>query len=84
MQEGMVRSHDLATYLIPGAMDLPDIISCAFQGHEPTGPFGMKGVGEVALNGPLPAIANAVDDACGIRLRHAPFTPERVLMELNQ
>lgn len=44
----------------------------------------MKGVGEVALNIPLPAIANAVDDACGIRLRHAPLISERVQMELNQ
>ncbi len=79
--EGKVRSNDLTTYLIPGAMDLPDIISCAYQGVEDTGPFGMKGVGEVAMNGPLPAIANAVDNACGIRLCHAPLTPGRVLAE---
>jgi len=81
--EGIVRSDDLATYLIPGTMDLPDTVSCAYQGHEATGPFGMKGVGEVAMNGPLPAIANAVDDACGIRLCHAPLTPERVLLALT-
>jgi len=77
--EGTVRSGDLATYLIPGALDLPDVISCAFQGREESGPFGLKGVGEVALNGPLPALANGVADACGVRLRQAPLTPERVL-----
>ena len=77
--EGAVRSGDLATYLIPGALDLPDVISCAFQGREESGPFGLKGVGEVALNGPLPALANGVADACGVRLRQAPLTPERVL-----
>lgn len=82
--EGIVRSNDFATYLIPGALDLPDTVSCAYQGHEVTGPFGMKGVGEVAMNGPLPAIANAVDDACGIRLCHAPLTPERLLSELEK
>ncbi len=81
--EGVVQSRDLATYLIPGALDLPDTVSCAYQGHETTGPFGMKGVGEVALNGPLPAIANAIDDACGIRLCHGPLTPERVLSALT-
>ncbi len=77
--EGTVRSGDLATYLIPTALDLPDVISCAFQGREESGPFGLKGVGEVALNGPLPALANGVADACGVRLRQAPLTPERVL-----
>lgn len=82
-REGIVRSNDFTTYLIPGALDLPDTVSCAYQGHEDTGPFGMKGVGEVAMNGPLPAIANAVDDACGIRLCHAPLTPERVLSALT-
>lgn len=82
-QEGVVQNDDLTTYLIPGALDLPDTISCPFQGHEDTGPFGMKGVGEVAMNGPLPAIANAIDDACGIRLCHAPLTPERVLSALT-
>ena len=82
--EGVVRTNDFATYLIPGAMDLPDTVSCAYQGHEATGPFGMKGVGEVAMNGPLPAIANAIDDACGIRLCHAPLTPERVLSGLEK
>ena len=84
IHEGIVRSGNFATYLMPGALDLPDTVSCAYQGHEPTGPFGMKGVGEVALNGPLPAIANALDDACGIRLCHAPLTPERVLAELEK
>ena len=77
--EGAVRSGDLATYLIPTALDLPDVISCAFQGREESGPFGLKGVGEVALNGPLPALANGVADACGVRLRQAPLTPGRVL-----
>jgi len=81
--EGKVLNGDLSTYLIPGAMDLPDILSVPYHNHEDTGPFGMKGIGEVAMNGPLPAIANAVADACGIRLRHAPLTPVRVLAGLE-
>jgi CO/xanthine dehydrogenase Mo-binding subunit len=51
--------------------------------HEPTGPFGLKGVGEIATNGPAPAVANAVEDACGIRLFRLPMTPERVLLALH-
>lgn len=82
--EGLVRTDNFATYLIPGSMDLPDIVSLAFQVPEATGPFGLKGVGEVAMNGPLPVIANAIANACGIRLCHAPLTPERVLKALEE
>lgn len=82
--EGRVHSDSLATYLIPTAVDLPDIHSCRLEGAEATGPFGLKGVGEVAMNGPLPAVANAVDQACGIRLHQAPLTPERVLLALEE
>jgi len=42
----------------------------------------MKGVGEVGTNGPLPAIANALYDACGIRLTRSPLSPQRVLAAL--
>lgn len=83
-QEGQVLSRDLATYLIPAAPDVPDIHSCRQEGNEATGPFGLKGVGEVAMNGPLPAVANGLDDGCGVRLCHAPLTPERVLLALEE
>jgi CO/xanthine dehydrogenase Mo-binding subunit len=84
VQGGVVKTPDFATYLIPGSLDIPEIISIAAQGEpEETGPFGMKGIGEVAMNGPLPAVANAVADACGVRICHGPLTPERVLAEYN-
>ncbi|HEX9078723.1 MAG TPA: molybdopterin cofactor-binding domain-containing protein [Desulfuromonadaceae bacterium] len=84
-REGKVVSKDLSTYLVPGAMDLPEIVSLPYRhSEEETGPFGMKGVGEVSLNGPLPAVANALADACGVRLRQAPLTPVRVLAALEQ
>ncbi len=80
VQDGVVKTPDFATYLIPGSLDIPEIVSIAAQGEpEETGPFGMKGIGEVAMNGPLPAVANAVADACGVRVCHGPLTPERVL-----
>jgi CO/xanthine dehydrogenase Mo-binding subunit len=83
--DGVMKTPDFATYLIPGSLDIPEIISIAAQGEpEETGPFGMKGIGEVAMNGPLPAVANAVADACGVRLCHGPLTPQRVLTAINR
>ncbi|MHC1700248.1 MAG: xanthine dehydrogenase family protein molybdopterin-binding subunit [Humidesulfovibrio sp.] len=79
VRQGFIRTRDLSTCLIPTALDLPDIESVAVDGEEPTGPRGLKGVGEVGTNGPAPAIAAALEDATGARLRDFPLTPERVL-----
>jgi putative selenate reductase molybdopterin-binding subunit len=46
--------------------------------YEPTGPFGAKAVAEIPLDGVAPAVANAVYDAIGVRIRSLPLTPERV------
>ena len=78
-REGKPVTQDLTGYLIPGALDLPDTVSVILPAHESTGPFGLKGVGEVAMNGPLPAVANAVADALGVRVFHGPITAEKVL-----
>lgn len=75
--DGKVLTHDFSTYLIPTAADVPEIESTAVEIYEPTGPFGLKGVGEIATNGPLPAVANAVWDACGVRCSKFPLTAER-------
>ena len=48
------------------------------------GPFGAKGIGEMTANAPIPAIANAIYDACGVRLESMPFTPEKVLRGLDE
>lgn len=83
LAEGRIENPDLATYIIPGTLDVPEIIPLMVETYEPSGPFGMKGVGEVGLNGPLPAIAGALDDACGIEMTQSPFTGERVLFALR-
>jgi CO/xanthine dehydrogenase Mo-binding subunit len=74
-----METLDLATYILPTAMDVPDMDVEAIQTHENTGPFGLKGVGEIGTSGPVPAIANAVADAAGVRLSCWPVTAERVL-----
>jgi CO/xanthine dehydrogenase Mo-binding subunit len=85
LEKGRVLTPDLATYIIPSAPDIPEMISLAVETEEPTGPYGMKGVGEVGTNAPLPAIAGAVARACGIEgLRRAPLTAERILEALRR
>lgn len=77
--EGRILSTGFSTYIIPTSCDVPDIDSNAVEIYEPTGPFGLKGVGEIATNGPLPAVANGVADALGIRIFESPLTAERIL-----
>jgi CO/xanthine dehydrogenase Mo-binding subunit len=81
LRDGKIQNPNLADYVIPTACDVPDILSIPIETVEPTGPFGMKGIGEVAANGPLPAIAGAVEDALGRRLHRAPLTPDRIVEE---
>ncbi|HMK35936.1 MAG TPA: xanthine dehydrogenase family protein molybdopterin-binding subunit [Desulfomonilaceae bacterium] len=83
VEGGKVLNPDFFTYLIPTSADVPEIVSVPVKMYEITGPFGLKGVGEIATNGPLPALANALADACGIRIFRSPLTPERVLDALN-
>lgn len=79
LDRGRIRNPELTTYIIPTALDIPDIRSLAVETFEATGPFGMKGVGEVGMNGPLPAIASAVEDGLGCSLDRSPLKAERVL-----
>ncbi|HBB66299.1 MAG: aldehyde oxidase [Elusimicrobia bacterium GWA2_56_46] len=65
-------------YKIFNTADMPPIRTILIPTYEPNGPFGAKSVSEIGINGPLPAVANAVYNAAGIRLFDAPFTPEKV------
>lgn len=77
-----LKTKDFSTYIIPTSMDLPDIESHAVETIEHSGPFGMKGIGEVGINGPLPAVASALFSA-GLKLNQAPLTVERVFAALD-
>ncbi len=81
-----VRDHgptDFSQYLMPAAGDIPEQTSVLLERPAPTGPYGAKGIGEMTANAPIPAIANAIFDACGVRMEHMPFTPERVLRGID-
>ena len=61
----------------------PNIEALIVESLDPEGPYGAKEAGEGPLHPIIPAIANAIHDAVGIRLRRIPFTPERVLQALE-
>ena len=67
----------------PTIQDYPDIQVIFADIVDPVGPLGAKGLGEVPTVGPAPAIANAIYNATGVRLRRTPFTPDRVLAALQ-
>jgi putative selenate reductase molybdopterin-binding subunit len=68
----------------PGPFDLPSQTVIFAGRDEPTGPFGAKAIAEICINGPAPALANALHDACGVRLRATPLGPDRVLAALRR
>ena len=77
---GQVTNASLADYKIPGIHDIPPMMENeVVDANQTNGPFGAKGVGELATFGVSPAIANAIDDAVGVRLTELPLTPEAVL-----
>jgi CO/xanthine dehydrogenase Mo-binding subunit/aerobic-type carbon monoxide dehydrogenase small subunit (CoxS/CutS family) len=72
------RTENLHDYLIPTFGDVPPIEVILVEDPEPLGPHGAKGVGEPALIATAPAIFNAIAHATGVRVRHAPATPDRL------
>jgi len=81
---GQVTNASLADYKVPGMHDVPAVMQNeAVDTYQSNGPFGAKGVGEVATFGVSPAIANAIDDAVGVRLTELPLNPESVLRALR-
>ncbi len=72
-KSGKVLTNNFATYLIPTVLDVCEIETIPVCTHEDSGPFGMKGIGEVNINGPAPAIANAVARAIQKRFLRLPL-----------
>ena len=76
-------AHTYSEYLMPGPGDLAAMESAILERPAANGPFGGKGIGEMTANSPIPAIANAIYDACGVRVERMPFTPEDVLRGID-
>jgi CO/xanthine dehydrogenase Mo-binding subunit len=84
VQAGKVLTDSYTDYKMLGAKDIPKIHCIFIEKEDPEGPFGAKGMGEHPLVAVAPAVANAVRDAVGVRLKDLPFTPEVVLSALDR
>jgi CO/xanthine dehydrogenase Mo-binding subunit len=80
---GQVTNASLADYKIPGIRDIPPMENELVAAEQTSGPFGAKGLGESGTFGVSPAIANAIDDAVGVRITALPITAEAVLRALR-
>lgn len=78
--KGKIRNNSFMQYKIPNRMDIPKVRIEFESSYEKTGPFGAKSIGELVIDTPCPAIANAVYNATDVRVRELPITPEKVAM----
>jgi CO/xanthine dehydrogenase Mo-binding subunit len=81
---GRMTNANFMTYNIFSMRDKPEIKVILVPTYEETGPFGAKSVSELCINGGMPAIANAIYNATGARLKIAPFTQERVWRAIQE
>ena len=72
-----------AAYLIPSALDMPDVQPLVLESGEGLGPFAARGIGEPPIGPPAAALANALEEATGARVTTLPLTPERVARALG-
>jgi xanthine dehydrogenase molybdenum-binding subunit len=84
LKNGELLNPNFADYILPTALDMPPVESIIVETVDPAGPFGAKGMAEPANNPTAPAIANAIYDAVGIRLKDLPITAEKVLRALRE
>ncbi|MDP2932108.1 MAG: xanthine dehydrogenase family protein molybdopterin-binding subunit [Chloroflexota bacterium] len=82
-KEGRLLTTDFRDYKLPVFAGIPEIHSILIETNEPAGPFGAKSIGEPAINPTAAAIANAVYDAVGVRIKALPITPEKLLQALK-
>jgi len=78
MRDGRMANHTLTNYIVPTTLDTPDMDVVVLERPYEHGPFGAKGVGEMPIDGPAPAVVNALRHA-GFDLREIPATPEKLM-----
>ncbi len=84
IDEGEVRNPDFRDYKLFPAEDMPQVESVMVETDDPEGPFGAKEAGEGLSLPTTPAIANAIYDAVGVRIKDLPITPEKILRALRE
>lgn len=84
VEKGKIWNDKLSTYIIPTAMDMPEIQNIIIEDPESTAPFGAKGIGEPVMIAVGPAILNAIYDAVGVRMTEIPVTPVKLLKAIKE
>jgi CO/xanthine dehydrogenase Mo-binding subunit len=78
VQDGKVETAHFGEYKIPSVKDIPALKTVLVQSEEGLGPYKVKGIGENPISPVAPAIANAIEDAVGVRILDLPITAEKV------
>ncbi len=84
LEEGTLKTENLEQFLIPTALDAPEVLPILLESGAGIGPYGARGIGEPPCNVPAAAVANAVRDAVGARVTSLPMTPEKVLQAMRK
>jgi CO/xanthine dehydrogenase Mo-binding subunit len=77
MRDGRMANSTMTNYIVPTTVDTPRMDILILENPYPRGPYGAKGVGEMPIDGPAPAIVNAIRHA-GVDIRQIPATPEKI------
>ena len=83
-EDGRVINPSFMDYKFPSSHEIPEIVSIPVEVPFPEGPFGAKGIGELAVVGIAPAMGNAIYDALKVRIKDLPLFPERVLSAIEE
>jgi len=82
-KDGCLQNPGFLDYRIPVCSDLPFIDTKILEVPNPLHPYGVRGVGETSIVPPLAAVGNAIANATGVRMTHAPMSPPRVLAAID-
>jgi len=83
-EDGRVINPSFMDYKLPSSQEIPEIVAIPVEVPLPEGPFGAKGIGELAVVGIAPAVGNAIYDALKVRIKDLPLFPERVLTAIEE
>ena len=83
-KKGYLLSNSLVNYRIPTSIDVKKMTTVFVESYEESGPYGAKSVGEIGIDTPPAALANAIYNATGVRIKDLPITPEKVLKGIYQ
>lgn len=84
LNKGKIKHDRFSNYLIPTAMDIPDLEKIIIESPESTAPYGAKGIGEPVMLGVAPAVLNGIYDAVGVRMTTIPVTPDNLLVAIKE